>query len=252
MRTWSYGYVVAVEGGEWDPPAIEKTPGKGLLLPVPKHLATPTLMIRAGDAAVYDEPEVDRVTPRGNAPIDQGFPAEDLTADAARDVRSFGRVEENLTKSSAQEPGGKTPGTKLLLPAHLHGAATLSPSPAAPGLGQSQQPEPNQQSEHAEQIDQHEAAAKGGSAHEDPSIGDDGMTKRKLFISDAERLKPLTVPGPAVPSPPPPPPPMPMATGGNGTMQPQVRFNARSSMHMIVSTDGVVSKRTMRRLQCLH
>lgn len=35
---------------------------------VPKHLATPSLMLRAGDAAVYDEPEVDRVTPRGNPP----------------------------------------------------------------------------------------------------------------------------------------------------------------------------------------
>ena len=35
---------------------------------VPKHLATPSLMLRAGDAAVYDEPEVDRVTPRGHPP----------------------------------------------------------------------------------------------------------------------------------------------------------------------------------------
>ncbi len=35
---------------------------------VPKHLATPSLMLRAGDAAVYDEPEVDRVTPRGDPP----------------------------------------------------------------------------------------------------------------------------------------------------------------------------------------
>ncbi|KAK9906731.1 hypothetical protein WJX75_007009 [Coccomyxa subellipsoidea] len=36
---------------------------------VPKHLATPSLMLRAGDAAVYDEPEVDRVTPRGEPPL---------------------------------------------------------------------------------------------------------------------------------------------------------------------------------------
>lgn len=36
---------------------------------VPKHLATPSLMLRAGNAAVYDEPEVDRVTPRGEPPL---------------------------------------------------------------------------------------------------------------------------------------------------------------------------------------
>lgn len=38
---------------------------------VPGHLATPELMVRAGNAAFYDEPEMGRTTPPVQRPISQ-------------------------------------------------------------------------------------------------------------------------------------------------------------------------------------
>lgn len=115
------------------PPTAEKPPPPT----VPKHLATPTLMQRAGNSAVYDEPEVDRVTPRGDPPqpISLCFNHPEDTPAATTDPSSAPLVppaDKATPRHTAVEVEPSVVArTKPQLPQHLRGAFSPRRGPPA-------------------------------------------------------------------------------------------------------------------------
>ncbi|BDA46004.1 hypothetical protein COCOBI_08-0960 [Coccomyxa sp. Obi] len=181
---------------------------------VPKHLATPSLMMRAGDAAVYDEPEVDRVTPRGNPPPhpsacsfpkDEGLhPIKAIAAPEHPTPEASLADEDNSADAPDEADAAATRVKPQLLP-HLRGA--FSPGRAKSGsvpsaAGSDSLPAPEPQIDKAV-IPPQETDASAALTIQDNKPDRLGVSAAGLAAA-AALLK--RVSAPPVPPPPPPPP----------------------------------------------
>ncbi|CAL8462138.1 g1669 [Coccomyxa elongata] len=193
---------------------------------VPKHLATPSLMLRAGDAAVYDEPEVDRITPRGNPPphASAGSLPAGVHDEGLHPIKTIAAPEHLPPKSSLADEGESArmpseadeaaPRVKPQLPPHLRGTFSpgctkSGPGPVAARFDALLAPEPRTDKD---MVPPHQAAADTALTIQDNKPDRLGVSAAGLAAA-AARMKRVSAP------PPPPPPPPPPAPKGQALKQ---------------------------------